>query len=77
MTWEIVVGIIALVGFVASIGGMVWKLATLISDLKATVKELSTVIGTLRGENATEHTSFRNQLTDHEKRIGHLEGKVS
>lgn len=74
MTWEIVAGIIALVGFVASIGGMIWKLAALIARLEAAVKALGEAVGSLRGDNAAEHAAMQEQLTDHERRIGRLEG---
>lgn len=74
MTWEIVAGIIALVGFVASIGGMIWKLAALIARLEAAVKALGEAVGSLRGDNAAEHAAMQGQLTDHERRIGRLEG---
>ena len=74
MTWEIVVGIIALVGFVASIGGMVWKLSALISRLEAAVRALADAVDNLRGDNAAEHGEMTAQLRDHEKRIGRLEG---
>lgn len=74
MTWEIVVGIIALVGFIASIGGMVWRLSALISRLEAAVKALAEAVNALRGDNAAEHGAMQTQLTDHERRIGRLEG---
>ena len=74
MTWEIVVGIIALVGFVGSIGGMIWKLAALIARLEAAVKALGEAVGSLRGDNAAEHGAMQAQITDHERRIGRLEG---
>lgn len=74
MTWEIVVGIIALVGFAATIGGAVWKLSALIAELKTAIKELTKAVGELRGDNAAEHADMKGQIRDHEKRIGRLEG---
>ena len=74
MTWEIVAGIIVLVGFVASIGGMLWKLSAMISKLEAAVMSLADAVKALRGDNAAEPREMGAPLRDHEKRIGRLEG---
>lgn len=73
MTWEIVVGLIALIGCFATIGGMVWKISAILSKLEAAVNELTHAVDLIRGENRSEHREIKEALADHEKRIVKLE----
>ena len=72
MSWEIVVGIIALVGFLGTVSSWVWKLAGTLTKLSDGLKSLSDF-----KENANaEHREIHGQLADHENRIDHLEHKT-
>lgn len=72
MTWEIFLGIVALVGFVVSIGGLVYKLSKVLTSLDITVKGLSETLK----DSKTDRKEIHKKIDDHEKRIVTLEFKV-
>lgn len=55
MTWEICVGIFALVTFAATIGAMVYKLARILTKLETAVDNLRDTITTVKSNNSKEH----------------------
>lgn len=75
MTWEIVLGIIALAGFIITIGSLTAKLSGILSRLESSVRELTAAIADVRRENGGEHSEMRRQLDGHENRITILEVK--
>ena len=76
MTWEIALGIIALVGFIATIGSMVWKLSSLLSRLESAVKALTEAVESLKNDNRGDHEKIFENIKDHEERIFKLEIKA-
>jgi hypothetical protein len=82
MTWEIVLGIIALVGFVGSIGVWVSKLSTTLATLSTTIELLVNTVKEFKSNShETHNTLFKQigehsiQISDHETRIKILENK--
>lgn len=82
MTWEIVVGIIALVGFIGSIGVWVSKLSTTLATLSTTIELLVNTVKEFKANSHDTHTKLFErlgehslQLSDHETRIKILEHK--
>lgn len=69
MSWEIVVGIIALVGFLGTVSGWVWKLAGTLTELSDGLKGLSD----FKTKADEEHREIHDKLDDHELRIHDLE----
>ena len=82
MTWEIVIGIIALVGFIGSIGVWVSKLSTTLATLSTTIELLVNTVKEFKSNSHDTHSKLfekigehRNVLSDHETRIKILEEK--
>lgn len=73
VTWEIVLGIIALVGFVGSIATYVSKQASVLSKLETTLAALNMTLEELKDSNRSSHKDIYNKLGDHDKRISKLE----
>lgn len=71
MTWEIVLGIIALVGFLATVSSWVWKLAGTLTKLTDGLNSLSE----FKKNADEEHEKIYTKLDDHETRIHDLETK--
>ena len=82
MTWETVLGIIALVGFIGSIGVWVSKLSTTLATLSTTIELLINTVKELKSNSHQTHTRLfekigehSGMLSDHEIRIKILENK--
>ena len=73
MSWEIVAGIIALVGFIGTVAAWVSKLSHTLTSLEMTLKALQEVLSELKENNKESHKEFYHKLDDHEKRIVRLE----
>lgn len=73
MSWEIVAGIIALVGFIGTVAAWVSKLSHTLASLEMTLKALQEVLSELKENNKESHKEFYHKLDDHETRIGRLE----
>lgn len=72
MTWEIFLGIVALVTFLIAIGGIIYKLSRVLTSLDVTVKGLSETLK----DSKTDRKEMHEKLDDHETRIVKLETKV-
>lgn len=72
MTWEIFLGIVALVGFLISIGGIIFKLSRVLTSLEATVKSLTETLQ----DSKTDRKDMHKKLDNHETRLVKLETKV-
>lgn len=77
MTWEIALGVIALIGFVITCATAASKMSkamgtfeTAVADLKETLKEFKS------GAHET-HKELFGKINDHEKRIGDHEKRIS
>lgn len=71
MDWEIVVGIIALVGFLSTVSSWVGKLAGTLTRLTEGLNSLSD----FKKNADEEHEKIHSKLDDHEIRIHDLETK--
>ena len=76
MTWEIFLGISALVAFVISVGTIIFKASQTFATLNATIKILSETLKEFKSDSKSEHKEFQKKLDNHETRIEKLEFKV-
>ena len=77
MSWEIVVGIITLVGFIISVASIAVKLASIVAKLQASIDSLNQTLETMQNDNKEIRQTIREDLDDHESRITILETKQS
>lgn len=75
MTWEIVLGIIALVGFVGTIAAYAGKQGSVLARLETTLKMLNTTLAELKESNKETHKDIYEKLTKHDGRLARLESK--
>lgn len=73
MTWEIVTGIIALVGFVVTIATVSSKQSGILAKLEATLNALNETLEELKENNRASHKDIYNKIGDHDRRIAKLE----
>lgn len=73
MTWEIVAGIIALIGVFGTIATWSAKMAKTIAMLDTTIKALKETIVALKDDSKDAHHRFDKKLENHEVRITRLE----
>lgn len=71
MTWEIVVGLIALVGFVVSIGKIVSNNTKALTEVKCSIDSLKEAFS----EQKAKVDVIGDEVNDHELRITILEHK--
>ena len=76
MTWEIFLGISALVAFVVTVGTIISKAAQMFATLNATISALSETLKEFKTDSKTEHKELHEKIDDHENRINILEIKV-
>lgn len=76
MTWEIVVGIIALVGFVGSIAAYVAKLSRTLAMLETTLQVLNTTLKEMKETSKTTHKELYAKIDAHEKTLSYHEGRL-
>ena len=76
MTWEIFLGISALVAFVIAVGGIISKASQMFATLNATINILSDTLKEFKKDSKSEHKEMHERIDDHETRIGILEIKV-
>lgn len=75
MTWEIVAGLITIVGCLIALGGVLVKLISTLTRLDDTMKQLRGDLDRQRDENKESHKRIYDKLDDHEHRIIELEKK--
>lgn len=73
MTWEIALGVIALTGFLITIGTLSARISAVLARLEVSVRELSAAVAAHRSENGSDHRFFRQAVENHETRITVLE----
>ena len=76
MTWEIFLGISALVAFVIAVGTIISKAAQMLATLNATINMLSDTLKEFKKDSKTDRKELHDRVDDHETRIGILEIKV-
>ena len=76
MTWEIVLGIIALMGFIGTVGTWISKLSKTLGILENTIGILNRTIDEFKKSNRTTHEKLFERLTENEKTIENHEGRI-
>ena len=69
MTWEIVLGLIALVGFIISVGAIIAKASQMFATLNATINMLTETLKEFKKDSKTDRKELHDRVDDHEKRI--------
>ena len=75
MTWEIVAGIIALIGIFGTVAGWSGKLSKTLASLEATLQALKETLEELKENNRASHQEIYKRLEEHGKKIARLEEK--
>ena len=76
MTWEIFLGISALVAFMIAVGTIISKASQMFATLNATINMLSETLKEFKTDSKTNREKMHKRIDDHETRIGILEIKV-
>lgn len=76
MTWEIVVGIIALVGFVGSIATWISKLSKTLGVLDTTLRVLDSTIKDFKRSSHETHAKLFGKVDEHERMLGEHEVRI-
>lgn len=76
MTWEIFLGISALVAFMIAVGTIISKASQMFATLNATINMLSETLKEFKTDSKTDREEMHKRIDDHETRIGILEIKV-
>ena len=76
MTWEIVTGLIVLVGCAISVGTIVYKLANILTKLESAIESLRETISIIKNSNAEEHTRIFETLKQLDQRITNIDMEV-
>lgn len=75
MTWEIIAGLITIVLFLITEGGVIFKLSSTLAKLQTSIDALNKILDEFKGDNASEHKKFNDILFNHEGRLHDLETK--
>lgn len=73
MSWEIVVGLITLVGFIATVSSWTSKLAKTLTVLNDAINQLRETVKEFKADSKEEHKAIMRRIDDHEERIRKLE----
>lgn len=73
MSWEIVTGIIALIGIFGTVATWSAKLSRTLASLQATLEALRATLKELKDNNHESHKEFYKRLDDHDDRLTRLE----
>ena len=83
MSWEIFLGIVALVGFCVTIATPLMKLSKTMTELNVNMQNLNQAMNTLTANNTESHRRIwahneeqDEKLENHEKRITKIETKM-
>ena len=76
MTWEIFLGISALVAFVIAIGTIIAKATQMFATLNAAINMLTETLKEFKKDSKSDRKELHDKIDDHETRIGILEIKV-
>lgn len=74
MTWEIVLGIIALVGFIGTVATYASKQSSILAKLETTLDALNATLEELKENNRASHKDIYNKLAEHDRIITELQG---
>lgn len=76
MTWEIVTGLIVLIGCAISVGTIVYKLANILTKLESAIESLRETISLIKSSNADDHEKIFKSIEDFDKRLKDIEIQV-
>ena len=76
MTWEIVVGIIALIGVFSTVATWSSKLSRTLASLETTLNALRDTLEELKENNRESHKDIYHKIDDHEHRLTRIEDRV-
>ena len=76
MTWEIALGLFALVAFEISLGAIVAKASHMLATFNAAINMLTEALKEFKKDSKTDRKELHDRIDDHETRIGILEIKV-
>ena len=83
MTWEIFLGIVALVGFIISVATPLMKLSKTMTELNINMQNLNKAMNVLTANNTESHRRIwqhneeqDEKIENHEKRITKIETKM-
>ena len=83
MTWEIFLGIVALVGFIISVATPLMKLSKTMTELNINMQNLNKAMNVLTTNNTESHRRIwqhneeqDEKIENHEKRITKIETKM-
>ena len=73
MTWEIVTGLIVLIGCAISVGTIVYKLANILTKLESAIESLRETISIIKLDNADEHARIFKTIESLENKVTEIE----
>ena len=76
MTWEIVLGLIALISFVGSVAAWISKLAKTLGILENTIQTLNKVLDEMKANSHTTHKELFRKYSDHDRLLLNHEGRI-
>ena len=76
MTWDIFLGIVAIVGFAVTIGGVIWKLSKTLGILENTIQILNITISEFKKNSHETHERLFTRLSDDEKKLENHEIRI-
>ena len=76
MTWEIAVGVFALVTFAVTIGTLAFKLAGILTKLESAVDNLRATITTIKDNNNNEHERIFEMIEKINERLTAVETEL-
>ncbi len=76
MTWEIVLGMIALTGFVGSVTTWISKLAKALGILESTIQTLNKVLDDMKAASHETHKDLFRKYNDHDRLLSNHEGRI-
>lgn len=76
MSWEIVTGLIVLIGFIGSIGVYIYKLAKILTKLETAVDNLRETLNLINNNNRQEHARFFDMIDKLDTRLTIVETQL-
>lgn len=76
MTWEIALGLFALVAFLISVGSIIAKASQMFATLNASINSLTNTLKEFKKDSKSDRQDLHDRVNDHETRIVVLETKV-
>lgn len=75
MTWDIITGLITMIGCLIALGTLLAKLISILTKLDNTLTQLQRELGEFKADNKESHKRIWGKLDNHDVRIQKLEDK--